>query len=249
MLITLPRHAIIAHRGASAYAPENTLAAFELAVRQGADMIELDVKLSADKHVVVIHDSTLDRTTNGTGKVAETRIQEIKTLDAGSCFDVTFKDERIPTLSEVFESVGNQIFINVELTNYTTPLDDLPEQVAELVKDHNIESRLLFSSFNPVALRKMKKYLPESPVALLAQRGFNGAFARSILANLQDYQALHPHFSDVNTKLLNRQHHVGRKVFAYTVNQASQMESLFQLGIDGIFTDDPVLAQQVLDTL
>ena len=212
-------------------------------------MIELDVKLSADKHVVVIHDSTLNRTTNGTGKVAETRFPELKALDAGSYFDVSFANERIPTLGEVFQTVGKHTPINIELTNYTSPLDDLPDHVADQVREHNIEERILFSSFNPVALRRIKRYIPVAPIALLAQQGIKGSFARSILAILQEYQALHPHYRDVSTEMITRQHHLGRKVFAYTVNHAPQLKSLILLGVDGIFTDDPILARQVLEAI
>ena len=102
MLQQHPQTIIFAHRGASAYAPENTLAAFHLAVQQNADAIELDTKLSRDGHVVVIHDRTVDRTTSGTGQVNDMTLSELQELDAGSHFNATFKDEHIPTLDEVF---------------------------------------------------------------------------------------------------------------------------------------------------
>src|SRR5689334_23229806 len=116
MLESLPRPVIFAHRGASAYAPENTIASFEFAVAQGTDAIELDVKLSADGHVIVHHDPTVDRTTNGKGKVKDLTLAELKTLDAGGFFSENFHGEKIPTLEEVFEAVGKRTFINVELT-------------------------------------------------------------------------------------------------------------------------------------
>ena len=121
-----PQPLIIAHRGASAYAPENTLAAFELAIQQGAPAIELDAKLSCDGHVVVIHDQTVDRTTPHSGRVGELSLAELRRMDAGSHFDTCFQQERIPTLAEVFESIGPGTLINVELTNYSSPGDDLP---------------------------------------------------------------------------------------------------------------------------
>ncbi|MFN2146831.1 MAG: glycerophosphodiester phosphodiesterase, partial [Anaerolineales bacterium] len=116
---------VIAHRGASAFAPENTLSAFTLAVKQGADAIELDAKLTADGRVVVYHDLTLDRTTSGKGKLAEKSLAELKRLDAGSFMGQEFRGERIPTLDEVFETVGDTLLINVELTNYGSVLDRL----------------------------------------------------------------------------------------------------------------------------
>src|SRR5437867_7569994 len=132
MLQSLPRPIIFAHRGASAYAPENTLAAFELALAQNADAIELDVKLSADGHAIVIHDPTVDRTTAHHGRVRDLSLAELSALDAGSFFSEKFHGERIPTLEEVFETMGKRTFINVELTNYSTPHDHLVETVCKL---------------------------------------------------------------------------------------------------------------------
>src|SRR4030042_5766395 len=122
--VDLIRPTIFAHRGSSVHAPENTLAAFKLAIDQHADGIELDTKLSADGQVVVMHDDTVDRTTNGTGRIKSLTLHELKRLDAGSKFDPSFHAERIPTLAEVFETVGGKIFINVALATYTSPTDD-----------------------------------------------------------------------------------------------------------------------------
>ncbi len=146
MLDMISNPVIFAHRGASNYAPENTLAAFDLAYRQGAKAIELDAKLTADGQVVVIHDQTVDRTTGGSGRVKEMRLAQLKELDAGSHFDVSFKGEPIPTLDEVFAAFGPFLFINVELTNYASLLDPLPEKVAGLVKKHKLSQRVMFSS-------------------------------------------------------------------------------------------------------
>jgi glycerophosphoryl diester phosphodiesterase len=147
----LPRPTVFAHRGASAYAPENTLAAFSLALRQEADGIELDAKLTKDGHVVVIHDPTVYRTTGAQGWVKDMTLAELRALDAGSHFDVAFKGEQIPTLDEVLSAVGRLAFVNIELTNYVSPFDELPEKAARIVKKHNLADRVMFSSFNPVA--------------------------------------------------------------------------------------------------
>ena len=135
---------IFAHRGASSYAPENTLAAFELALRQGADAIELDAKLTADGQVVVIHDQTVDRTTAQKGNVHDFTLEQLQKMDAGSHFDIAFRGEPIPSLEQVFETLGQHLYINVELTNYASINDALPEKVAELVKRHNLGQRVLF---------------------------------------------------------------------------------------------------------
>jgi glycerophosphoryl diester phosphodiesterase len=243
------RPILFAHRGASAHAPENTLAAFDLALRHEADAFELDAKLSADGHVVVIHDQTVERTTDGQGDVQGMTLAALKELDAGSFFDIAFRGERIPTLAQVFEAFGHKTFINVELTNYASPEDDLPAQVVELVKHHRLEKRVLFSSFNPRALLKAKRLIPEVPVGLLALPGRRGWWARSWLGRmLVPYDAIHPEMADVTAGLVSSAHHRGHRVNVWTVNQPEDMQRLFALGVDGIFTDDPRLARHVLAT-
>jgi glycerophosphoryl diester phosphodiesterase len=242
----LPRPAIIAHRGASAYAPENTLAAFKLALQQGADGIELDAKLSADGHVVVIHDQTVDRTTPFHGKVSDFRLAELRKMDAGSHFDIVFKGEPVPTLEEVFKAVGQLTYINVELTNYAAPFDPLPEKVAELVRHYKLSHRVVFSSFNPVALLRIRRLVPESPIGLLAYPGIKGWPARGWPGRMLRYNSLHSEVRDTTGKMVKHLQGRGRWVYVYTVNREDEMWRLFDLGIDGIFTDDPLLAQKIL---
>jgi glycerophosphoryl diester phosphodiesterase len=249
MFKRLPNPTIFAHRGASAHAPENTLAAFELAVRQQADGIELDAKLTADGEVVVIHDQTVDRTTASSGRVGEMTLAELRELDAGSHFDIAFRGEPIPTLEEVLEAVGRQVYVNIELSNYTTPFDALPEKVLALVKRHGMLPRVLFSSFNPLALRKIHRLMPKAPLGLLSWPGIRGAWARSWLGKmLVPYQSLHPCLQDCSAELVQRVHQAGHRIFVFRVNQADEMRQLFTMEVDGIFTDDPLLARRVLAT-
>jgi len=245
MLSELPRPTIFAHRGASAYAPENTLAAFKLAVEQHADAIELDAKLTTDGQVIVIHDQTLKRTTGAEGRVVQMSLAALRELEAGSYFDPRFAGEKIPTLAEVFETVGKQIFINVELTNYASPNDSLPEKVSELVQKFGLAQHVMYSSFNPQALRRAHRVLPELPLGLLASPGWSGAVARSFLGRLVPHQALHPELGDTSPALVQRAHRSGRRVHVYTVNRPEDMQRLFTLGVDGIFTDDPLLALRI----
>jgi len=247
MFLRLPRPTVFAHRGASAYAPENTLAALELAVQQNADAIELDVKLTLDGHVVVIHDQSVDRTTDGEGRVSQMTLDEIKELDAGSHFDPTYHGEPIPTLNNVLESLGKSIYINIELTNYSSPLDDLPQKVADLVLKHALSSHILFSSFNPIALIGIKRRLPSVPIALLCLPGQGGAWARSRLGYILRYQALHPEKGDVTEILVDRVHRYGYRIHTYTVNRSDDIHRMYNLNVDGIFTDDPILAREILD--
>jgi len=244
--VDLKRPTIFAHRGSSAYAPENTLAAFELALDQGADAIELDVKLSVDGHVVVMHDDTVDRTTDGTGRVKSMSLKELMSLDAGSKFPPNFKPQKIPTLADVFQAVGGKIFINVELTNYMSPHDDLPDRVISLVRKHNLESKVMLSSFNIMALIMARNLLPMIPLAFLAYHGEAEATIHSRLIRFGPLMALHPAFSDVTNQLLQRAHGAKSRVHTYTVDKPEIMQQLITQGVDGIFTNDPVVALRVL---
>jgi glycerophosphoryl diester phosphodiesterase len=245
MLETLPRPTIFAHRGASAHAPENTLAAFELALAQGAEGIELDAKLSADGYVVVMHDATVDRTTEGHGRVQDKSLADLRSLGAGLFFAERYRAEKVPTLEEVFEALGKRMFINVELTNYSTPGDHLVESVCMLVKKFGLQKRVLFSSFFASNLSKARGLLPEVPCGLLAFNGLPGAWARSFGFAFGGYQALHSNLKDVTPQQVQRVHRLERRVHVWTVNAAVDMRRLFDWGVDAIFTDDPQLAVQV----
>ena len=246
MLLNQFTHPIIfGHRGACAHAPENTIASFRLAVEQGADFIELDAKLSKDHQVMVIHDPTVDRTTNGKGKVNELSLAELQVLDAGSHFNSKFAGEKIPTLDEVFKSVGRNIFVNVELTNYSSNNDDLIPLVADVVKANRMEERVLFSSFLPKNLKKIHELIPQAPTAILCLSGLSGLLSRSFLMTGVSPKVIHPYLSDTTAGMVGREHKRGRRVHVWTVNEESDMVNLLKIGVDGIFTDDPQKAKKV----
>ena len=189
----------------------------------------------------------MDRTTDGSGEVCKLPLSELHRLDAGSFFDIAYRGERIPTLNEVFEVVGRRTFINVELTNYTSPNDALPEKVVELIKHHNLNKRILFSSFNPQTLRRAAALLPEVPCGLLALPKLAGWLPRSWIGQyLVAYQALHPEKGDVTARMIQNAHRRGRRIHAWTVNEAADLRRMFALGVDGVFTDDPRLARKIL---
>lgn len=237
---------ILAHRGDLAHAPENTIPSFSQAIQKGADGVELDAKLTADGHVIVIHDSTVDRTTNGKGKVASFALDEIRKLDAGSWFDAKFANTKVPLLEEVFEVVGKDKLINIELTNYSTPKDGLTQKVCELIKKHNNQAQIIFSSFFASNLKFAEQILPEIPRGLLSMPGLVGLWARSFGFMFGEYQALHPHISDVTKEQVNRVHRLKRRVHVWTANAPEELNRLKVFGVDGIFTDDPAEAVQVL---
>lgn len=245
MFATVSQPVIFAHRGASAYAPENTLAAFNLAVEQGADGIELDAKLSADGHVVVVHDPTLERTTGAPDQVKNMALDDLRALDAGSFFSEKFKGEKIPTLEEVFETLGKKTLINVELTNYTTRHDHLVETVCMLVKRFGLQDRVLFSSFLGSNLSEVRSYLPRAQTGLLTLPGILGAWHRSFGFAFGKYDALQPNLKNTTQEQIYFVHRLKRRVHVWTVNEARDMRRLFKWGVNAIFTDDPPLAIKV----
>ena len=237
-----PKPLILCHRGAKNYAPENTLAAFKIALELGADGFELDTQLTSDGHVVVFHDGSVDRTTNGHGKLSNLPLAELRELDAGGSFPEKFRGERIPTLDEVFESFGKRAIINVELKNFSMPFDSLVEKACEVVRRHEMQKNIIFSSFLPWNLKKAARLLPEVPRGLITMRGRWGVWGRSFGFNFGDYDALHPYLGDVTAQQVQRVHKLNRKINVWTVNAEEDMRRLIGWGVDGIFTDDPGLA-------
>lgn len=238
---------IIAHRGDSANAPENTLAAFRLAYENGADGIELDVMLSADRQLVVIHDDTLDRTSNGHGKVGEMPLTALRELDAGAWFSPKFKGEPIPLLDEVFTELGGKFLINVELKNYKTPKDQLPELVVALVEKHALSDSVLLSSFNARNLLRAKSLAPEIRTGLLTMPGLLGLPMRGFLGRRYGADDLHPYYRDVSAKMVQTRHQIGQKVNVWTVDAPNDLRRMQSCGVDMIICNDPAHARQILE--
>ncbi len=246
MLELFQRPIILAHRGDSAHAPENTLPAFSQAIQEGVDGIELDVKLTADGHVVVIHDSDVERTTDGKGRVAALTLDAVRKLDAGSWFDPKFSGTKIPLLEEAFETIGRDKLLNIELKNYSTPFNGLALKVCEVIKRHNNGSQIILSSFFAFNLNIAAQTLPNVSRGLLAMRGTPGLWARSFGFMFGYFQALHPHVSSVSRQQVARAHRVHRRVHVWTVNDPEEVIRLTDWGVDGIITDDPAAALKAL---
>jgi glycerophosphoryl diester phosphodiesterase len=237
---------VIAHRGASLQAPENTLAAFSKAVELKADAIEMDAKLTADQRVVIHHDPTLDRTTDGKGRVSSHTLSEIQRLDAGSKFNIQYKDERIPTIEEVFEIIGEHFLYNIELTNYTTPFDQLPEIVIDIIRQFGIQSKVLISSFNPYALIKVRKLEPEIVIGLLL-RSSEPRWIRGLFRHIAKHDAVHPEYGIVRDRSMVSDLRKKKMVNVWTVNKAEEIQEMIELGVTGIITDDPSLARGMIN--
>ncbi len=238
-----------AHRGACRRAPQNTLAAFTQAVELGADGIELDVHLSADGVPVVIHDFSLEASTNGRGQVRGKTLAELKQLDAGSKFDPAFAGERIPTLAEVFEAVGQKLLINVELKSKSVHSDELEQAVAALAQQHGLEKRVLFSSFNPLAVRRIKKIMPHVPAGLLYAPDMPLYIRRAWLAPLCPHEARHPHHSMLNQASVQALRAQGYRINTWTVDEPEEIRRLAQLGVDLIISNQPDVLKRCLEAM
>ncbi|MDY7077581.1 MAG: glycerophosphodiester phosphodiesterase [Chloroflexota bacterium] len=238
----------IAHQGASAVAPPNTLAAFEKASELGADGVELDVHLSADGVPVVIHDFTVDGTTDGSGRVAEMTLTQLKQLDAGSTFDPAFAGERIPTLKEVLDAVGSRLLLNIELKSFSLRDDGLERAVIARIEQCELADRVILSSFNPFSLRRAKNIAPRIPAGLLYAPHLSLPLRRAWLAFLVPHEARHPEHTMVDARYMAwaRQH--SYRVNTWTVDDPTEMRRLTDLQVDSIITNVPDVLCSLLAT-
>ena len=227
---------IFAHRGASADAPENTLSAFGLAQAQNADGIELDVQLSADGWPVVIHDATVDRTTNGKGKVVEFSKSDLQALTIGA-------DERIPTLDEVFETFGPLFIYNIEIKDLSLSNHGLESVIADRIEAHHLEDQVIISSFNPFSLKRFRKYATSRiPRALLRGKGL-----LRFTSVLNDGDGDNPHFSLVDETYMDWAARHGYKVIVWTVDDPDEAYRLKELGVHGLITNKPAFLRKSLE--
>jgi glycerophosphoryl diester phosphodiesterase len=228
---------VFGHRGAKAYAPMNTLPAFELAAQQGADGVELDVQFSRDRQLVVIHDFTVDGTTDGEGHVRDISLSQLKALDAGSWFGSAFSDTCIPTLEEVFEAVGNRLFINVEIKVESRTSESIEEAVADLVIRRGLQQRVIVSSFDLPVLEGLRRIAPDIAIGFLHFNSLNDA-ERSGLGDLQ-FEAVHPYHALVDAAYVEWARANGYRVNTWTVNEPERALELRDLGVDALITDNP----------
>ena len=228
---------IFAHRGISAHYPENTAAAFRAASRLPIAGIELDVHVTADGELVVIHDETIDRTSNGCGYVKDYTLQQLRGFDFGSWFSVEFEGESIPTLSEILELfAGTNHRINIELKTDVIPYNGIEALVMKVVAAHQMTERVIISSFNHESIQIISLMAPYIETAALFAEvlvDFNG-YAAKIPAN-----AIHVSLPAAYCKSVDKALQEGALVRVYTVNDVVQAEHLQGLGIGAIFTDDP----------
>ena len=231
---------VMAHRGLSADAPENTLYAFSDAISVGADFIELDVQQTRDGVLVVMHDSNLKRTTGVNKDIWDVDYADIQNLDAGSWFDPAYANARIPTLEETLQFVDKRAKLNIEIKPTKHGSDTLEQDVAELITRYQYTDACYVTSFSYGSLKKVKETNPEIRTGYL----MSVAYGQFYSLKYADAFSLNKVF--VTSQVVNAAHQQGKQIFAWTVNSMSEVRSLCNLHVDSIITDDPVMVQNVI---
>lgn len=245
------RHIVtIAHRGGAKYAPENTLAAFKNAVKIGVDYVELDVHLSKDGELVVIHDDTVNRTTDSRGRVSKMTLEELKELDAGSKFSEEFKGEKIPTLREVLEEVIEDVGVVIEIKGKEP---EIVPKVAELIEELEVADRVLIHSFSPETIKKFRQLKPEVTASIDLTQASQNIWQDYICPALMSYTNIIT-FNNMGPRevvpdLIREAHLAGLSVWFGVANKEEDMRWVIEQGVDGIFTDDPVLLKRLCEQM
>lgn len=225
----------IAHRGASALAPENTFPAFLEAVTLGCEWIETDVRITADDVPVLIHDEKVDRTTGGRGGVGAMSLRQVLRLDAGSWFGRRFRGERIPTLDETLEWSRGRCQLNLEIKEEKRPEEAIRRMARSVLAGAALD-RVLFSSFRPSDLIRVRAALPRARLGWLVSRGSRGL---KPLIRRVGLSALHPKDSLITPALARRCRRLGLSVNVWVVNHPDRLALLRAMGVNGVMTDDP----------
>ncbi|MEA4968953.1 MAG: glycerophosphodiester phosphodiesterase [Candidatus Pelethousia sp.] len=234
-----------AHRGASAYAPENTIPAFRLAMEQGADGIELDAQLSSDGKLMVIHDEWVDRTSNGKGRVVDMTCQALKKLDF-SCGMPDYAFTRIPTLKEVYGLLkGSSLTVNVEIKYGEVEYPGIWDKLIQLEREMGMQGRVMYSSFNHYVLKKIRELDPDAEIGLL----YSGVLVDPwVYAGYLKADAIHPHYKAVlgSPGLIEGCRGAGVAVNAWTVNDPDTAQLLASSNVNAIITNCPDVALRAI---
>lgn len=237
---------VTAHRGAAAYAPENTLASIQKAMDLGVDRIEIDIHQTKDSVVVVIHDESVDRTTNGKGKIADLSYDEIRKLDTGSKFGEEFKGEKVPSLEEVLQLIDGKFDLVIEFKEGNDRYPNIEENVIKILNKRNAVDWCIVHSFNIGVLERMNKKLPSirlhklfilnlrfTPIYIGTSFEF---FDPKDYPYIEEY-SLNKNFG--NTAIIKELKRLGKKVNIWTINDQKMLSAYKQLGVDGVITDYP----------
>jgi len=229
----MPQRGICAHRGANNTHPENTIAAFQEAIRLGSHMIEFDVRLSKDKKLVIFHDATVDRTTNGTGKVSDLTLSDLKVLDAGSWKNPEFKGETIPTLEEVLQIMPKNIWLNIHLKNDET----IGEMVTNLVAEQN-RLHQSFLACDKNAAEAAKQVDSRIKICNMDRQGNSMRYVDDTIAMKADFIQLKGRSENQLAELTKKLKNHSIRINYYGTNSAETLKKLFQSGVEFPLVDD-----------
>jgi glycerophosphoryl diester phosphodiesterase len=230
---------VVAHRGSSGTAPENTLASIREALNAGAKMVEIDVQLTADKHAVVFHDSVLGRTTNGSGKIHNTFLKDVQQLDAGSWFGENFKNEKIPLLREALQLLKGKAYVNIEIKP-PQPDENFEERLKTILDEvfkNGMEKHVLFSSFHHASLAVLKKHSPELHTAAIQVP--NDKRLPSEIAQEIGCRGFVCSLREITKKRAEDAFKNGMYVGVYTINSEEDLQKVQQYGVKAIVTNFP----------
>ena len=238
---------VFAHRGFSGNYPENTMLAYEKAVEAGCDGIEMDIHLSRDGQVVIMHDADLSRTTNGSGRIQDYTVAQLKELDAGADFAGKYGTVRIPTLEEYLDYIrSTDVITNIEIKSEPGNFYDIEQKAVGLVRRYRLEERIIFSSFNHYSMVLCKKLAPEIACGLL----YGAAIAHpSSYAKNFGVEYMHPAFTELSPELIEDMKAGGIGINAWTINEEADIRRFWELGIDGIITNFPDRARRIGDAI
>lgn len=232
---------VVAHRGSSGSAPENTMAAFQHAIDAGVDMIELDIRMTKDYHLVVIHDRDVRRTTNGTGLVRNMTLQELKSLDAGSWFSPRFRGEKTPTLHEVMEMLPTRVGLNIEVKTDGDPRKKrvLEESLVLILRERKMEGRVLVSSFDHGHLRRLHRLNPDLHLGTLYFPLRDLARKPSSIAQRVGAKVFICSRTQIRKRMVDDAHRHDIFVGVYGVGTLEQLVHVRRFGVDAVVTDFP----------
>ena len=230
---------VFAHRGASGYAPENTLPAFELAADMGAGGIEFDVQITQDHQLIIHHDRELGRTEEASGPLSDWNLADLRALDVGSWYGDDFADVQMPTPAEVVEAVGGRLLMNFELINDSPRLNGVEELLVDFFRRMNLFHRAMISSFNPLALWEVRKLESRIALGALWSPGEPWYVQSADWADRIQPEALHPQHVLITPALVARARARGQRVHTWTINDADSARRMKALGVDMVMGDYP----------
>jgi glycerophosphoryl diester phosphodiesterase len=237
------RPLIIAHRGAAGEAPENTKAAFQLAMEQGCDGFELDVHVSSDGQIIVCHDPNIKRTTDGRGLVADMTVKQLKRYDAGSWFNESYAGERIPLLEEIFDLAPPTLMINVEIKSYRHPL--IAQRLVELLRQYGRTEQVILSSFDYECLYRIHRIEPAIKIGLLYEY-IPIRYSQLASRKQVTIHSLHPHQRFISKSYVEAAKRAGLHIYPWTIDRPHQMQLAIDAGASGIITNYPKRLKDIM---